>query len=223
MAARSKIDGSRSKRQKRGGRKRGTPNKLTRDERTLLALVVNYGLERAQGWLERVARKHPARALALTAKFAEFVVPRLQRTELRVSEHPDTGAAPAVTMADVLAAWRAPAPSLAAPLPQPQRASIATPASSAEALAALPRGVDEPAPAAAIGAPEKRGNGGSKNGGLAARDVVDMAPDAAGVWSAPYRAQHIMGEEPWRRLPAGVREIDREELERVKQQIRLLR
>ncbi|HTD13286.1 MAG TPA: hypothetical protein VK676_14570 [Steroidobacteraceae bacterium] len=176
MAARSKVDGNRSKRQKSGGRKRGTPNRLTRDERTLLAIVVNYGLERAQGWLERVARKHPARALALTAKFAEFVVPRLQRTELRVSEHPDIGAVP-ITVEAVLEAWRAPAASLAAPQPQPQRASSPAPASSPEALATLPRGVDEPPPAAAIGAPEKRGNGASENA------VLEAEPDASGAWS----------------------------------------
>jgi hypothetical protein len=182
VSAHTEVGKDRSKRQKSGGRKRGTPNKLTRDERTLLAIVVNYGLERAQGWLERVARKQPARALALTAKFAEFVVPRLQRTELQVKPAADTGTATAVTAADVLAAYHAP------PLPAPagvpaaiSQGPVAVPTAALiealEARRAAQAGDSAPAlPEAAPRAPRTNRE---------EPPVIDTAPDADGVWQAP--------------------------------------
>ena len=64
------------------GRPKGALNKVGADEKALLAQVANYGLERAQKWLERVARRSPARAIALTVKLCEFCVPKLRSTEL---------------------------------------------------------------------------------------------------------------------------------------------
>lgn len=168
------------KRRKSGGRQRGTPNKLTRDERTLLAIVVNYGLERAQGWLERVARRQPARALLITARFAEFIVPRLMRTELKVTERPNTAEAPTLTAADVLAAYRT-APRLPATQPAPAAISpppVAVPAAVLiEALAARREareaGAEPPASPSAAPRPQHEA------------PVIDTAPDEAGVWSAP--------------------------------------
>lgn len=64
------------------GRKKGVPNRLTADEKAAIAKLVNYGLERAQGWLERVARKSPARALTIIAKFSEHIVPKLRGVEV---------------------------------------------------------------------------------------------------------------------------------------------
>jgi hypothetical protein len=71
-----------AKGEKRRGRKPGVPNKLTADEKALISKLVNFGLARAQAWLDRVGRKNPARALALTQRFAEHIVPRLRAVEL---------------------------------------------------------------------------------------------------------------------------------------------
>jgi hypothetical protein len=64
------------------GRRKGVPNRLTADEKALIANLVNFGLARAQGWLDRVGRKSPARALTITTRLAEFIVPKLRSTEL---------------------------------------------------------------------------------------------------------------------------------------------
>jgi hypothetical protein len=64
------------------GRPKGSPNKVSADEKALLAKLAHWGLERAQGWLERVARRSPARALTITAKICEYVVPKLRSMEV---------------------------------------------------------------------------------------------------------------------------------------------
>jgi hypothetical protein len=64
------------------GRKPGTPNKVTRTTRELFSAFVDHNAEKAQALFDRVARKNPAMALRLLASFAEFSLPRLQRTEL---------------------------------------------------------------------------------------------------------------------------------------------
>lgn len=68
---------------KYGGRKKGTPNKATREARETFRMLLESNADKMQGWLERVARKQPARALQLLADLAEFVVPKLSRTEFR--------------------------------------------------------------------------------------------------------------------------------------------
>jgi hypothetical protein len=64
------------------GRKPGTPNRVTRTTRELFSAFVDHNAEKAQALFDRVARKNPAMALRLLASFAEFSLPRLQRTEL---------------------------------------------------------------------------------------------------------------------------------------------
>jgi hypothetical protein len=64
------------------GRKKGTVNKVTRSTRELFSAFVDHNAEKAQALFDRVARKNPARALQLLSSFAEFSLPRLQRTEM---------------------------------------------------------------------------------------------------------------------------------------------
>jgi hypothetical protein len=64
------------------GRKPGTPNKVTRTTRELFSAFVDHNAEKAQALFDRVARKNPAMALRILSNFAEFSLPRLQRTEL---------------------------------------------------------------------------------------------------------------------------------------------
>lgn len=67
---------------KRGGRKPGVQNVMTRDLKELVRRANEYGAQNAVRWLQRVAKRSPGRALLLTAKFMEFNLPKLQRTEM---------------------------------------------------------------------------------------------------------------------------------------------
>ena len=44
---------------------------------------VEDNADRMQGWLEQVAKDDPAKALDLMGRLAEYVIPRLSRSELR--------------------------------------------------------------------------------------------------------------------------------------------
>ena len=67
------------------GRKRGVPNKTTGAAREVFTQFVERNAEKAQTLFDRIARKNPAKALELLTKLAEFVVPKLQRTEVKAS------------------------------------------------------------------------------------------------------------------------------------------
>jgi hypothetical protein len=71
-----------AKGRKTGGRHKGIPNKATADARAAFSQFVDGNAPRAQELWERVAKEDPARALELLAKVAEFVLPKLARTEL---------------------------------------------------------------------------------------------------------------------------------------------
>lgn len=66
----------------RAGRPRGTANKATQDVRTVFTAFVEGNAAKAQELFDRVASKDPAKALDLLARLAEFVIPKLARTEL---------------------------------------------------------------------------------------------------------------------------------------------
>lgn len=65
------------------GRKAGVKNRVTQEVREAFRLLVEGNVDRMQGWIDRVAKKHPERALQLLIDVAEFVVPKLSRTEVR--------------------------------------------------------------------------------------------------------------------------------------------
>lgn len=67
---------------KRGGRAKGVPNTLNADAKQLMDALVQHGLEEAQRLFDASARKSPTRALAVLARFAEFRLPKLARTEV---------------------------------------------------------------------------------------------------------------------------------------------
>lgn len=64
------------------GRKKGTPNRLTRDMRQLLAHLAEENYDDAAKAMKRLWRHQPARALALWLKVQEFITPRLQAIAL---------------------------------------------------------------------------------------------------------------------------------------------
>ena len=80
------VEGSR-KRQKTGGRVKGTPNKVNREFRETVRKLLDDNAENVGTWITQVAEGHgenkadPAKALDLMAKLAEFAAPKLGRVE----------------------------------------------------------------------------------------------------------------------------------------------
>lgn len=64
------------------GRKKGVPNRATTDVREAFKQLIEGSVGDLRGWLKRVARKNPGKALEVVGKLAEFVVPKLARTEV---------------------------------------------------------------------------------------------------------------------------------------------
>jgi hypothetical protein len=64
------------------GRVKGVPNAITKSAREIFSAFIEGNAAKVQELWNRVARKSPAKALAIYAKLAEFVIPKLQRTEL---------------------------------------------------------------------------------------------------------------------------------------------
>lgn len=69
---------------KRLGRQKGTVNVVTATIRAMFTEFVGFNIAGAQALYEQVARKNPAQALSILTNMAEFVVPKLNRTELNV-------------------------------------------------------------------------------------------------------------------------------------------
>lgn len=65
-----------------GGRKAGTPNKLTADVRAAIARLAEGNIERCQSWLDRIAKKDPRGALDLFLRMLEYHVPKQGRVEV---------------------------------------------------------------------------------------------------------------------------------------------
>jgi hypothetical protein len=66
-----------------GGRQKGTPNKTTARARHALSLAVEENADKIGVWLTEVYEKDgPRAAIDAYTKLAEFVIPKLARTEL---------------------------------------------------------------------------------------------------------------------------------------------
>ena len=71
---------------KRGGRAKGTKNKgPTGDAKVLVEQLIDYGLSRAEHWLERTAAQNPARALEALTKLLEYKLPKLSKADTNVT------------------------------------------------------------------------------------------------------------------------------------------
>ena len=71
-----------AKKEKKGGRTKGTPNKVTSEVREAFKGLVDANLGNIQVWLDKTANDDPAKAFDLFLKLSEYVVPKLGRTEL---------------------------------------------------------------------------------------------------------------------------------------------
>jgi len=70
-----------AKGKKTGGRKKGAPNKATREFRETVQQLLDANADNVSAWLDQVAIVDPAKALDLVAKLAEFAAPKLSRAE----------------------------------------------------------------------------------------------------------------------------------------------
>jgi hypothetical protein len=70
------------------GRRKGVPNKITRDVRAAVAELAQNNMHKLQGWLDRVAKKDPAKAADLFVRLLEYHIPKLARAEMAVTREP---------------------------------------------------------------------------------------------------------------------------------------
>lgn len=66
----------------RNGRPKGTVNKVTKDIRSAYQQLVEFNLENMSAWLGAVANENPEKAFELMIKLSEYVIPKMQRTEV---------------------------------------------------------------------------------------------------------------------------------------------
>jgi hypothetical protein len=77
FAKMSEVVANRQKRLKTGGRRKGTPNVVTRDVRGALRDLAEGNAPRVQEWLDRVAEADPAEATRLWLALIRYVTPTL--------------------------------------------------------------------------------------------------------------------------------------------------
>jgi len=68
---------------KTGGRKKGVPNKTTKEIRESFQCFVEDNVDNFQEWLERVAETNPAKAIELVNNMSEYILPKLSRSEIK--------------------------------------------------------------------------------------------------------------------------------------------
>jgi hypothetical protein len=65
-----------------GGRPKGSRNHVDNDVKEMMDALVAHGLKGGIAAYDRVVQKAPSRALAVLARFAEYRLPKLARTEV---------------------------------------------------------------------------------------------------------------------------------------------
>jgi hypothetical protein len=70
------------------GRSRGQKNIVTQSVREIFHEFVYRNAGNAQSLFDRVSKRDPAKALQILTNLADFVLPRLQRTEMTVAGSP---------------------------------------------------------------------------------------------------------------------------------------
>ena len=70
------------KRIKTGGRKKNTPNRITKDIKEAYKLLIENNIDKMQGWIDDIAVKDPAKAIQIFCELSEYVVPKLARSEM---------------------------------------------------------------------------------------------------------------------------------------------
>jgi len=74
-----------SKTGSQAGRKssrKNVPNKTTKEIREAYQMLVENNLPKMSDWLNQVANEDPAKALDIIHKFSDYLLPKLNRTEI---------------------------------------------------------------------------------------------------------------------------------------------
>lgn len=66
----------------KGGRPKGSTNKLTRDVKGAITKALEDSAPMFSQWLAQVGADDPARALDIAAKLSEYSIPKLARSEV---------------------------------------------------------------------------------------------------------------------------------------------
>lgn len=64
------------------GRRKGSKNKTTEEIREAFQALIESSLPDIQKWLQQVAKENPEKALSIVERYSDFILPKLQRTEL---------------------------------------------------------------------------------------------------------------------------------------------
>ena len=68
------------------GRPKGSKNLTTEQIRDAFQALIESSLPDIQKWWKQVAKDNPEKALGIVEKFSDFILPKLQRTELSGGE-----------------------------------------------------------------------------------------------------------------------------------------
>lgn len=68
---------------KYGGRKKGTPNKQTKEIRDAYKILIETNLDNMTKWINSIAKENPEKAIDILLKLSEYVVPKLNRIETK--------------------------------------------------------------------------------------------------------------------------------------------
>lgn len=64
-----------------GGRKKGTPNRTTKEMREALQGILNNNIDNIDDWINEIAKKEPEKAINVLLKLTEYILPKLNKTE----------------------------------------------------------------------------------------------------------------------------------------------
>lgn len=73
----------------RAGRKKGTPNKATKQIREAYQKLTEDNLENMTIWLSQIASEDPAKAMDMMLRLSEYIIPKLARQEVTGSDGED--------------------------------------------------------------------------------------------------------------------------------------
>jgi hypothetical protein len=65
------------------GRPKGVPNKDTKHIRDVFQLLIEDNTDKLQSWLSDIAKNDPSKAFDIIIKLGEYVIPKLNRTEVK--------------------------------------------------------------------------------------------------------------------------------------------
>lgn len=72
-----------------GGRKKGTPNKTTKEIRNAFQLIIDNNLNNIDKWLNKIAETNPEKAITIILNISEYVLPKLNKVEIEKNAKDD--------------------------------------------------------------------------------------------------------------------------------------